>query len=369
MKLAFLSNYFNHHQRSFAEEMSKRCDFTFIESGYMPKERKEFGYQDEARPEYVKHLRDSKEECLRIIDDADVVIFGSAPDEIVKKLAKEKKLIFKYSERIYKEKPKWYEMPIRAIKYGKENKNFYLLCASAYTASDYAKTGTFKKKSFKWGYFPECKKYESIDTLISQKQKNSILWCGRIIDWKHPEYAVKLAKRLKDDGYDFTLSIVGDGTRLGELIQLSYELGVEENVQLLGSMSPDKVREKMEQSEIFIATSDRKEGWGAVINEAMNSGCAVVASNEMGSSPYLIKNGENGLLYFDNNENQLYENVKSILDNGEIRVKYSKNAYRTITEEWNGAIAAERILQLSNAIMNGKNGLDCFEAGICSSAR
>ena len=368
MKLAFLSNYFNHHQKQFAEEMSKRCEFTFIETGYMPKERKAFGYQDEARPEYVKHFK-NKEECEKIIDDADVVVFGSAPDEIVKKLAKEKKPIFKYSERIYKIKPKWYELPLRAIKYSKENKNFYLLCASAYTASDYAKTGTFKKKSFKWGYFPECKSYESIDTLISQKQKNSILWCGRIIDWKHPEYAIKLAKRLKDDGYDFQLSIVGDGTRLGELIQLSYTLDVEDKVQLLGSMTPDDVRAKMEQSEIFIATSDRKEGWGAVINEAMNSGCAVVASNEMGAAPYLIKNGENGLLYFNDDENQLYENVKALLDDEKKRVEYSKNAYKAITEEWNGIVAAERIIKLAQDIMDGKDGTKSFDCGICSSAR
>jgi len=369
MKLAFLSNYFNHHQKQFAQEMNKRCTFTFIEMGYMPNERRELGYQNEARPEYVKHIHKEKEECLKIIDDADVIIFGSVPEEIERNLAKQKKLTFKYSERIYKLKPKWYEIPFRAIKYNRKNKGFHLLCASAYTASDYAKTGTFKGRAYKWGYFPECKKYDSIDTLLEQKQKNSILWCGRIIDWKHPEYAVKLAKRLKDEGYDFQLSVVGDGTRLGDIVALTYQLDVEDKVQLLGAMSPDKVREKMEQSEIFIATSDRKEGWGVVINEAMNSGCAVVASNEMGSAPYLIKNGENGLLYFNDNENELYKNVKFLLDNKEKREEYSKNAYKTITEEWNASVAAERIIELSSSIMNGENGHDCFEAGICSLAK
>ena len=33
----------------------------------------------------------------------------------------------------------------------------------------------------------------------------------------------------------------------------------------------------MEQADIYLFTSDRNEGWGAVANEAMNSACAMVA--------------------------------------------------------------------------------------------
>jgi len=369
MKVAYLSLYYNHHQKELASEMSKLCDFSFIETGYMPQERKKLGYQDEVRPEYVRHLSKDTANCIRIINESDVIIYGNAPKDLIKNAVKNGKLVFKYSERIFKIKPKWYELPIRAIKYKKENKGIYLLSASAYAAFDYYKTGTFKKRAYKWGYFPQCKKYESIDTLVSQKQKNSILWCGRIIDWKHPEYTMRLAKKLKNDGYDFTMSIVGDGARLAELVRLSIELDIEDRVQLLGSMAPDLVREKMEQSEIFIATSDRKEGWGAVINEAMNSGCAVVASNEMGAAPYLISDGKNGLLYYNDDENQLYEKVKLLLDNSEKRIECSKNAYKTITEEWNASVASKRIIELASAMLKDRKNPICFDFGICSLAK
>ena len=49
----------------------------------------------------------------------------------------------------------------------------------------------------------------------------------------------------------------------------------------------------MEKSEIFLFTSDKGEGWGAVLNESMNSACAVVASHAIGSVPFLLKDGEN----------------------------------------------------------------------------
>ena len=44
-------------------------------------------------------------------------------------------------------------------------------------------------------------------------------------------------------------------------------------------------------------TSNQEEGWGVVVNEAMNSGCVVIGSNLAGSVPYLIENGKNGLIY------------------------------------------------------------------------
>jgi hypothetical protein len=37
-------------------------------------------------------------------------------------------------------------------------------------------------------------------------------------------------------------------------------------------MPPEEVRVHMEQSNIYLFTSDFGEGWGAVLNEAMNSG-------------------------------------------------------------------------------------------------
>ena len=62
-------------------------------------------------------------------------------------------------------------------------------------------------------------------------------------------------------------------------------------------MSPEKVRSVMEKSHIFVFTSSHLEGWGAVVNEAMNSGCAVVANVQAGAVPYLIEQGVNGIAY------------------------------------------------------------------------
>ena len=45
----------------------------------------------------------------------------------------------------------------------------------------------------------------------------------------------------------------------------------------MGALKPADVRKEMERADIFLFTSDYKEGWGAVLNEAMNARCAIVA--------------------------------------------------------------------------------------------
>lgn len=60
---------------------------------------------------------------------------------------------------------------LRFHKNNPKNSNIYLLCASAYTAADYSKFGLFKNKTYKWGYFPETKKYEDIEVLVKSKKK------------------------------------------------------------------------------------------------------------------------------------------------------------------------------------------------------
>jgi len=123
----------------------------------------------------------------------------------------------------------------------------------------------------------------------------------------------------------------------------------------------------MENAQIYIATSDYKECWGAVINEAMSSGCAVVASHAMGSVPFLIRIGENGFIYESGNIAQLTEKVKTLLLDPKLSAEFGKNAYGTIAGQWNGDIAGERLLEFMEAIISGKSVK--FPDGPLSTAR
>ena len=144
-----------------------------------------------------------------------------------------------------------------------------------------------------------------------------------------------------------------------------YQL--QDYVHMLGSMTPEQVRENMEEAGIYVFTSDFNEGWGSVLNESMNSGCAVVASHAIGSVPFLIKNNENGLIYKNGDLDSLYNKVKYLIDNPDKQEVFGKNAYHTIVDLWNAEVAAQRFLKFSEEIE--KYGYcDLYDDGPCSRA-
>ena len=376
MKFVFLSNYFNHHQKSFCEHLYKKLgqDFVFIATTVMREERRKLGYGENDFPEYVllSYLnRENEELADRYIAEADIVVVGSAPEAMLKSRKKAGKIILRYSERLLKNGFEPWKYPIRFQRWHKNNPKglpIYMLCASAYTSADYAKFGLFKGKTYKWGYFPECKKYDDLTGLISNKEKNRIMWCGRFLDWKHPDDALVVARKLKEQKYDFHMDIIGTGEMEDSLKQYVEIHELKDVVSLLDPMKPEKIREKMEKAGIYLFTSDKKEGWGAVLNEAMNSACAVVASHAIGSVPYLLKNHENGLIYESGNTDMLYGCVKYLLDNPEEQIRLDIAAYHTITAEWNAEVAAERFVNLAEHILMEEKDIDLYASGPCSKA-
>ncbi len=380
LNIVFASNYMSIHQLYFSLSMYniKNVKYTFVATSEIPKFRLKSGYIDLNHSyDFIICAYENEENRNKAIDlctNCDVLITGSAPEMYISNRMKLKKLTFRYSERIYRKKSQFFQIPLRAIKYhlrDKLNPNVYMLCNSAYAASDYNKTLNYIGKTYKWGYFPEVKEYENIDTIMENKKKNSILWVARLIELKHPEMVIELAKRLKEEKYEFVMNLIGGGELENKIKENIKENHLEEYVNVLGAVNSKEVRKYMEESEIFLFTSDRREGWGAVLNESMNSLCAVVASHEIGSVPFLIKDKENGLIFKDKNINDLYEKVKYLLNNPIEREKISRNAYQTMVKDWSPQVASERIIVLSNFLLNKdkNNKAEPFSDGICSKAK
>ena len=378
MKVAFLTNYYNHHQKFLADEMYKALgegNYYLIETTEIPEFRQKLGYKKATAPYLLKYNKDTQEHIEEILDSFDVVIHTIGPwlpAKPIRERYKSGKMTFCYSERRYKSISRYLKYPIHCCASYYINRG-YLLCAGAFVARDYRLVRISPERCFRWGYFPEVKLYDDINSLIASKDSNanatkkiSILWCGRLIKWKHPEAAVYVAERLRDDGYDFEMNIIGGGSLEQQIKKSINKKRLEKNIHLLGSMSPGRVRECMDNSDIFLFTSDRNEGWGAVLNESMNSACAVVASDAIGAVPFLIKNGDNGFVYKNGDNEDLYKCVKKLIDNPEQREKIQKTAYRTITDIWSPRNAAQRFIKLAESIMQDTPII--YGEGPCSKA-
>lgn len=378
MNVVFLSNYLTHHQIPFCEEMCAlvgESDFCFVSTVPMEQERLNMGWQLENQPAYeIKAYLGEQEQnnALSRIADADIVIAGAVSNLWWMRAVQAKGVTFIYSERLFKKgyrqilRPGFLKHRLRYMRYA-AGRNVYALCASAYLAGDYALLGEFKNRCYQWGYFPYLPQIEDPEKMISEKEPGILLWVGRMIDLKHPEYAIEVAKRLQQDGVPFALHMVGDGPLRAELEQRVIALGLQEQVIFDGNVPYKEVAQKMQQAQILLTTSDYNEGWGAVINEGMNAGCAVVASRAMGSVPFLIKNGENGFCFKNGDVKTLYKNVKKLLEDRALAQRLGKAAHETIATQWNAKVAAQRVIKLASILMSAKNAAP-FTEGVCAKA-
>lgn len=373
--LVFVSNYFNHHQKYLSDEFHKLLGdgYRFISTVPMEEKRKALGW-GEYDIDYIVNAHESLAEyqkAEKLIEEADVVILGSAPEKMLRERIKAGKLTFRYSERLLRhglELKKYFYRFFRYHYFNPRKCNVYLLCSSAYTSADYKKFGLFKNKAFKWAYFTEAKEYENVDKLIEEKNGVEILWCGRFLKLKHLDDVIRVLSELINEGFKCKLKVIGTGPEEENLKELSKTLKCENSISFVGTMAPEQVRENMEKADIFLFTSDFNEGWGAVLNESMNSCCAVVSSHAAGATPFLVSDGKNGFVYESGNLKDLYEKVKYLLENPEQAKKMGREAYETITKTWSPEVAANRFLALSNSILNSGNPF-VYSDGPCSPSK
>ena len=114
-------------------------------------------------------------------------------------------------------------------------------------------------------------------------------------------------------------------------------------------------------------TSGREEGWGAVVNEAMSCGCAVIGSSEAGSVPFLINSGVNGYIYTYGSVDELKTKTELLLQSPAVQRKMGIEACKTIETEWNAGEAAKRLVALSESLLHGHQYKE-YKSGPCSRA-
>lgn len=378
----------NHHQRPVADILANTLgdEYHFVTTQPMPNIFINTGYKNQDDLQYIipYYKEENKATVRDLVTSADAVIIGGTkvPDLVDLRLSTKKLLLF-YSERWHKRIRSYFALPIRYLngtiykRFMRFNcENAYMLCASAFVPNDCRWSMCFYGKTYKWGYFPP---FNELD--IKQLQENRkthkklrLLSVCRMLDWKHPELSLQIAKKLRDNGYDFHLTMVGgvfEADKKSKRI-MDYCLKYKSNnnldgfVDILGPLKNEEVCRLYENTDIFLFTSDRNEGWGAVLNEAMSRGCAVVASDMIGSVPYLVENGYSGFTFKSGNVDDLYRKVEKLFNNQEIRLSMGENAYNLIKTKWSPNVAANRLLSLCGHLI--KNKETEFNDGPCSKA-
>lgn len=161
-----------------------------------------------------------------------------------------------------------------------------------------------------------------INCHIKNVDKNNIrfVFFGRVVKDKGVEQSIQLIKRLRKDGYNVFLDIIGQGEneylrKIESLIDVDY-------IKYLGSIVPDGFNEyiSLNKYDIFLFPTEHDgEGLPGALIDAYFAGLAVIASDWKYAHEY-IKDNENGIIFKYKDYEDMYIKTKKFIDDGDIEI-------------------------------------------------
>ena len=191
-------------------------------------------------------------------------------------------------------------------------------------------------KMVPWGYFVATSS-EKVSLVKQNDLPLRILWAGRMIYLKHVYTLVNAMKRLcKGNGpsANYSLTLIGSGPEQNKLISLADGLPV----KFMPFLPLDEVRRQMRLHDVYVFTSDARDGWGAVVSEALEEGMHVLGTKETGASSTLLSSED---LFHATDVASLARMLEHCL-----RLKRAGNLSGQGIGEWSVVKAAERLMSI-----------------------
>ena len=173
-----------------------------------------------------------------------------------------------------------------------------------------------------------------------REDRRYLISIGRLVPRKGFDYLIKSLSLLDDD---IELLIIGDGTEKEALTSLAREMGLEERVHLLGEVTEEAKFQYLDCADMYVLSS-LHEGLGIVLQEAMQVGLPIVATNH-GGQVDLIKEGVNGLLVEPARVKELAEAVQRLFADKELYRRIAENNRKAV-EDFRTEAIVERYLSL-----------------------
>lgn len=314
MRFVFYTNIISPHQIPWCKEAVRIVgpeNFRYIYLESVHKERAVMGWNDSS--EGVPCLNAAEIEARFWAENAEVLVYDGRDIDLFERRATRGLMTFCASER-------WFKPPIGMFRllvpsYWRMTRRFRKLLLSGgvvylptgiVAAADMVKLVTLRPCSpfalqeangrgwqpispvlgypwmRMWGYFVAPSRVNK----LRRKNVNypiKVLWVGRLLKLKNVDTLIRAFRHLNPD--HFTLTIVGDGPEKDLLIGLADGLP---NVNFRSSVKIEVVRQLMQEHDVYVFPSNGFDGWGAVVNEAMEEGMFVLGSYEAGASATML---------------------------------------------------------------------------------
>jgi len=174
---------------------------------------------------------------------------------------------------------------------------------------------------------------------------------ARIEDYKGHLYLIHAAHLLKERGRtDFRVLIAGTGAFEEEVARAVVEMGVGDVVQMLGFRSD--VAGLLSVLDVQLNASYGTEATSMALLEGMSLSLPTVAS-DYGGNPFLIKDGENGLIFRSQDSAALADAMERFMDRPDERKAMGERAKALFEREFTGEVFARNTEEIYSNVLKG----------------
>ena len=361
MQIIYWQNTRSPHQSAFlrALEGKENCDVTLVIQEELSKFRRDMGWHVPDLGDVKLIISPDNENISRIIMETEqdsIHIFGGIHAYPMVKEAFLKSIKTKVYIGLSGESGNWHGLKGKArllrgrwdaLRY--QSKISFVLAIGHLGVKWFRMCGYPEDKIYPWIYTVESPSHVDYSNDSKENRRSTtvdLTFIGRLIKLKGIDILLRALSGLKH--FDWNLKIVGDGQERQNLENLSNNLGLSERVDFLGTLENEEAANVLIENDLLILPSSRKEGWGAVVNEALMRGVPVVCSSFCGAAD-LLKEPERGEVFPAGSVSTLREVLSRRISQGKLA---PEKAMRI--KQWSTAIEGETVanylLQVIEAI-------------------
>lgn len=176
------------------------------------------------------------------------------------------------------------------------------------------------------GYATVIPNYASVAQDYEKKEDAiKIIFARRLFTYRGTRVFTEAVRKLLDTGVQIEVTIAGTGE---DEAWMQQQLKHYDSVRFMTYESHESL-EIHKDKHIAVVPTVGSEGTSLSLLEAMSAQCAVVCSN-VGGMTNIVIDGFNGLMVDSGSSRQLYEAMKQLIENAELRKKLAHNGYETV---------------------------------------
>jgi glycosyltransferase involved in cell wall biosynthesis len=139
----------------------------------------------------------------------------------------------------------------------------------------------------------------------------NVICVARLIERKGQDQLIKAVKRLSDEGFDVTLSLVGTGDSQPWYKDYARRMGVQDRVRFEGYVPREQINSYYDHAHVF-ALPSFNEGMSLAALEAMATGLPLLVTRT-GGTEELVQEGVNGFTFAWKDNDQLTSHLRILV--------------------------------------------------------